>query len=107
MAGSLAPPRTHTGGQQPSFVAGGSVAAPCLQPGRGIPSPPVAHGSPSHRVQSDAGIDSSRQDRQPLRQPVRHRTIGRKQGNQTVNRIIWIVGLIVIILFIAGFFGLR
>jgi hypothetical protein len=29
------------------------------------------------------------------------------QGNQTVNRIIWIVGLIVIILFILGFFGLR
>jgi hypothetical protein len=45
--------------------------------------------------------------RQPLRQPVCLRTIRRRQGNQTVNRIIWIVGLVVIILFIAGYFGLR
>jgi hypothetical protein len=33
--------------------------------------------------------------------------MGRRKGNQTVNRIIWIVGLVVIILFIAGYFGLR
>ena len=34
-------------------------------------------------------------------------TIWRKQGNQTVNRIIWIVGVVVIVLFILGFLGLR
>ncbi len=70
-------------------------------------SPPVAHRSPAHRVAAGAGIDWLQQDRRLLRQPVRHRTAGRRQGNRSVNRIIWLVGLVVIILFILGFFGLR
>jgi hypothetical protein len=34
---------------------------------------------------------------------------GRVHGNEgtTMNRIIWIVGAVVIVLFILGFFGLR
>jgi hypothetical protein len=27
--------------------------------------------------------------------------------SQTMNRIIWLVGLVVIVLFLAGYFGLR
>jgi hypothetical protein len=35
------------------------------------------------------------------------RAIRRKQGNEIVNRIIWLVGAVVIILFVLGYFGLR
>jgi hypothetical protein len=88
-------------------MAGGSATAPCPQPGRVFQSPPGAHGSPTHRVGKGAGIDFWEPGRQPQRLPVRRGTTKRRQGNGTVNRIIWIVGLVVIILFILGFFGLR
>jgi len=29
------------------------------------------------------------------------------QRSETMNRIIWLVGLVVIVLFLAGYFGLR
>jgi hypothetical protein len=70
-------------------------------------NPPVAHGSPAHRAAAGDGIDWLQHDRRLLRQPVGHRTAARRQGNRTVNRIIWLVGLVVIILFILGYFGLR
>jgi len=42
-----------------SAVARGSATAPCSQPGRGIQFPPGAHGSPTHRVETGAGINFS------------------------------------------------
>ena len=35
------------------------------------------------------------------------RPASRINGSKRLNRIIWIVGLVVIVLFILGFFGLR
>jgi small-conductance mechanosensitive channel len=38
---------------------------------------------------------------------ARHRAPQRRQGSSIVNRIIWLVGAVVIVLFILGYLGLR
>lgn len=42
-----------------------------------------------------------------MRRPGPLRSLQRRLGNEPVNRIIWLVGAVVIVLFILGYFGLR
>jgi hypothetical protein len=94
-------------GQQPSFMAGGSAAAPYYSRA-GVMNPRPSR-IVRHRTESSQAPAYTHCSRTATtaHKPVCRRTIRRRQGNQTVNRIIWIVGLVVIILFIAGYFGLR
>lgn len=45
--------------------------------------------------------------RQAQRLPVDRLILQRTPGDNNMNRIIWLVGLVVIVLFLAGYFGLR
>ena len=42
-----------------------------------------------------------------VRWPARSRLIARRKRTFIVNQIIWLVGAVVIILFVLGYFGLR
>ena len=42
-----------------------------------------------------------------MRQPVSNLNSQRNPGNAIMNRIVWLVGAVVIVLFILGYFGLR
>jgi len=42
-----------------------------------------------------------------VRRPASRSSHPRQQRKSIVNRIVWLVGAVVIILFVLGFFGLR
>lgn len=42
-----------------------------------------------------------------MRRPDPLPLLQRRQGSNTVNRIIWLVGAVVIVLFVLGYLGLR
>jgi len=46
-------------------------------------------------------------DQQILRELVLLEHIQRRQGLPIMNRLIWLVGVVVIVLFVVGYFGLR
>jgi hypothetical protein len=51
--------------------------------------------------------DKPLQGRTALRRPALPRTLQCSHEGNPVNRIIWLVGAVVIVLFILGYFGLR
>ena len=65
------------------------------------------HGSLAHRSSSGVGIISSCWGQLTVRQPDPHRTFHCRQRSGIMNRIIWLVGAVVIVLFVLGYFGLR
>jgi len=64
-------------------------------------------GSPAHRSSSGAGIRSFCWGQFAVRQPNPHRTFQSRQRSRIMNNIIWLVGAVVIVLFVLGYFGLR
>ncbi|MBW4048600.1 MAG: hypothetical protein HIU89_11900 [Proteobacteria bacterium] len=48
-----------------------------------------------------------KRDQQTLRVLVVLEDIQRRQGLPIMNRLIWLVGAVVIVLFVLGYFGLR
>ena len=65
------------------------------------------HGSPAHRSSSGAGVVLFLCGQFAVRQQDPHRTVQSRQRSRIMNNIIWLVGAVVIILFVLGYFGLR
>ncbi|HWR91074.1 MAG TPA: hypothetical protein VN300_01555, partial [Desulfobacterales bacterium] len=79
----------------------------------GHPTPQTAtrqialHGSPAHRSSSGAGVVLFLWGQLAVRQQDPHRTVQSRQRSRIMNNIIWLVGAVVIVLFVLGYFGLR
>lgn len=63
--------------------------------------------SPTHRPGARQGLDWSTRDHADGCRPASLATNPQQQRKSIMNRIVWLVGAVVIILFVLGFFGLR
>jgi len=85
-----------------------SSLAPPGHPTGQTPTNQIAlHGSTAHRRSSGAGIVLSCWGQFAVHQRDPHRTSQSRQRSRIMNSLIWLVGAVVIVLFVLGYFGLR
>jgi len=63
--------------------------------------------SPTHGPPARKGIDCTKPDHADARRPDSHASTPRQQRTSVMNQLVWVVGAVVIILFVLSFFGLR
>ncbi len=84
-----------------------SLAHPGHPTGQTATKEIALHGSPANRRSSGAGLLLTCWPQFAVRQRDPHRTSRSRQRSRIMNNLIWLVGAVVIVLFVLGYFGLR